>query len=205
MKRIKILKNGIVTNLNDDLKMSDAEKDQWLASEIANGSFGKVERWVHEDRVSEDEKKVALEVREVELTFPTPEVIDEETKEVLVPSKTHYKEYRLAAEFEVVEEDISSEIQERERVKFGKACQNFGAELIAWVHSLNEAKVLSVEQFQAILQDPTLASIERCLWNGSIKTAKILVQSMQPGLFSKEEKEAVLAKIDQFLASQGKL
>ena len=181
MKRIKILKGGVLTN---QAEFADAEGAAWLAQEIANGSFGKAERWVRE---GDEDISGALETRQVD----SPEGA--------------YTEYKLPAEFSVVEENIDAEIAEREAVAYGKACQEFGAELIAWVHSVNEAKALTIEQFQAILNDATLAQIERCLWNGSVKTAKILIQAMQPGLFSQEEKDAILAKIDAFLSAHGKL
>jgi outer membrane protein assembly factor BamD (BamD/ComL family) len=58
---------------------------------------------------------------------------------------------------------------------------------------------------EALFADQTLAAIERCCWNGSIQSAKALVQGMQTGLFSQEEKDAVVAKIDEFLRLHGKI
>lgn len=91
MKRIKILKNGVVTNANVDPNQSDAEKDAWLAGNLANNSFGKPERWVRD--ATEDEKLAAIESRDV------PD-IDGSVK----------AEYKLAAEYVVVEENMDAEV-----------------------------------------------------------------------------------------------
>ena len=96
MKKIKIIKNGVVTNINANTQMSDAEKDVWLAQEIANNSFGLPERWVNGLELSDEEKASALESREVD------NGIGEKTVE-----------YKLPSQFEIVIEDMTEEINQK--------------------------------------------------------------------------------------------
>ena len=90
MKKIKI---GVVTNQNSDVTMSDEQKDQWLAQEIAKGSFGKSERWIAGDELQKEEIADAIEQRVTQGSLG---------EDIL--------EYKFAAEFSVVEEDMSNEI-----------------------------------------------------------------------------------------------
>lgn len=90
MKKIKIIKNGIVTNINNDSSQSDSQKNAWLQQEIANGSFGKPERWVTEGT---EDISGALETREI-VNLDGSLII----------------EYRLPADYEIVEEDMSQDI-----------------------------------------------------------------------------------------------
>jgi hypothetical protein len=97
MKKIKVIKNGVVTNINENQATSDEAKAEWLAQEIANGSFGKSERWVSGLALSDEEKASALA-----------------TREVSHHGEATITEYKLAAEYEVVEEDMTAEIAAKE-------------------------------------------------------------------------------------------
>ncbi len=88
-------------------------------------------------------------------------------------------------------------------VQKGLAAQSFGRTLIAKVYALNEAKaaagLLTAESFQVVLADETLKMIERLLINGSLKTAKTLIQGMGNTFFSSGERAAFVADIDLYL------
>jgi len=124
MKIIKIFKEGVMTNANDDPALSDEEKNDWLEREIANGSFGKPERWVRE---KDEDVSGALETREVE-DRPAIEAYEELIPEreytnihgevVIVPEHiaqrdaveavTH-TEYLLPAQYKIVEVNLDED------------------------------------------------------------------------------------------------
>jgi hypothetical protein len=91
MKRIKILKNGVVTNQAED--SSALNVDQWLAEGVAANWFGKPERWLNGFNLSDAEKAQAIETR------VSAGSLGEEITE-----------YKFAAEYEIVEENIDGEI-----------------------------------------------------------------------------------------------
>jgi len=91
MKRIKILKKGVVTNQVED--SSTVNADQWLAEGVAKNWFGKPERWVNGNELTNEEKATAIDTR-----VGTGSLGEDIT------------EYKLAAEYEIVEENIDGEI-----------------------------------------------------------------------------------------------
>lgn len=92
MKRIKILKQGHVTN-QAELKV--AEADAWLASCLEKNKFGKPERWTAEKDCTPEELAKSLGTREVDGP---------------IGSEAKVIEHHLPAEFQVVEEDMTAEI-----------------------------------------------------------------------------------------------
>ena len=88
MKRIKILKSGIQTHSTE---LDDTKSVEWISQGIAQNWWGKPERWVTE--LSGEDISKAIETRQVEREpglFVT--------------------EYKLAAEYTIVEENIDAEI-----------------------------------------------------------------------------------------------
>lgn len=73
------------------------ESQAWLAQEIDNKSFGPNERWVSGLILSDEEKASALESRS-NIDLGGVEIV----------------EYKLAAEYTIIEEDISAEIAAKE-------------------------------------------------------------------------------------------
>ena len=114
MKRIKIIRKGVVTNGGEG---EDSEMDAWLASCLSKNKFGKPERWVRE---GDEDISAALETREVELE---PAILDEQGN-VITPA-VMVTEYKLAAQFTVVEEDMTAEVaKETARLAAIKAAQD---------------------------------------------------------------------------------
>lgn len=99
MKRIKILKHGKVTN---QAELPNVEADAWLTQEIANGSFGKPERWTPEALCTPDELAKSLGTREVDGP---------------IGSDAKVIEHHLPSEFTVVEEDMTAEIAAKQAAK----------------------------------------------------------------------------------------
>lgn len=96
MKRIKILKQGKVTN---QAELPIERASEWLEQEITNGSFGKPERWTPEALCTPDELAKSLGTREVDGP---------------IGSDAKVIEHHLPAEFQVVEEDMTAELAEKE-------------------------------------------------------------------------------------------
>lgn len=104
MIQITIKKQGKLSNgpvLFETQELADA----WLAQEIENKSFGKNDRWIHEKRLSEEERLESTAQRRV--------VVVEASEDV---EEVSYQEYFIPKKYEVLVEDISTEF-ELERTK----------------------------------------------------------------------------------------
>lgn len=88
------------------------------------------------------------------------------------------------------------ELEKQCAMQDGLKAQALGAKIIARVWSINEAKQLSPQDFNALISDQNLAKIERLLWSGSLKTAKVLIQMLDDSYFSEDEKTEILTMID---------
>ncbi len=91
-------------------------------------------------------------------------------------------------------------------IQKGLMAQQVGAECIAHVYALNEAKftagTLTTQDFQSILADPVLQQIERLLWNGSLASAKQMIQSYSSQFFSADEIISIVSVIETGLKQQ---
>jgi hypothetical protein len=188
---IKNLSN-VVTHMSyfDTQELATA----WVNETKITGAFGKLERWLTEAQAIAEGKDIADAVDVAEMTNPFPGNGEPAT----------YMIYKYPAEFSVEYVDISAEVAAQAVKARGLGSQNAGAEIIAAVWALNEVKLeagsLTAQQFQAILADQSLALVERLLWNGSLRSAKSLIQAYSGDLFSAEEKTLVIALIDQKIA-----
>ena len=169
MIEVKIFKNNIQTN---GAKFETQElADAWLNQEMAKNSFGKNERWVKEN---EEDISQALETREVQNI------------------QGSYTEYKLAAEYTIEQVDVTAQVNQENLLQEGRKRQELGAEVIAKVYSINEAKNISAETFAALIADSNIERIERMLWTGSLKTAKLMIQALDNTYFTNEEKQSIL-------------
>lgn len=143
MKRVKVIRKGIVTN-QAELPTPfepNVTADVWIADCLAKGKFGKPERWVRE---GDEDISEAIETREVEVYAAIPAIT--EMREVLIPAvvdeagveiepeRTEMQEfevspavpavtvteYKLKAEYEIVIEDLTQEIEAEEQKKSKK-------------------------------------------------------------------------------------
>lgn len=95
MKRVKVLKNGIVTNQAEEI-----DPDAWVAKQVSENSWGKPERWVRE---GDEDISGALETRTIDLG------------EGMTAT-----EHKLPAQYEIVIEDITAEVAANEADKAKK-------------------------------------------------------------------------------------
>lgn len=112
MKKIRVFKNGLETHcafesLDGSSGLKKGEIDVWLSFLLASSYFGKPERWVTQEQ---EDISNAIETRQVEVT---PAVVDEQGQ-VIEPA-VFATEYKLAAEYQIVVEDISAEIEAKNK------------------------------------------------------------------------------------------
>lgn len=93
MKRFRVFKNGIETN---------SWTSDFAGADHYEEGFGKPERWVTADQ---EDVSQALDIREAEAT---PAVLDEQGQ--VIASAVFVTEYKLPAEYQILEEDISAAI-----------------------------------------------------------------------------------------------
>lgn len=182
-----IKKNNIITNSAEFNTLQLAQ--EWIDNESLNGSFGKLEREFNEqDAIQNGELLENAVSSRIEIVNDIETTI-----------------YTFSQEFisEIV--DISAEVEKQRAIEYGLKAQNFGALMIAKVNAINEAKNLNSTQFNALLADQTLQNIERALWNGSMRTALALVNTLDNTFFTLEEKQEILNDITNFLIVNNKL
>lgn len=104
----------------------------------------------------------------------------------------------IPAQFTVEITDISDQVALENSIKEGFKRQMLGTKILATVYAINQNKNLTLEQFDAILDDPTLAKIERLLKNGSLSRAKLLINSLDETFFSNSEKQQILVLLTDY-------
>jgi hypothetical protein len=175
MIRVNITRNGNITNAA--VFSTQQEAEAWVQEQTTLRSFGQPDRWLKPESPEQEAEfeATALDSRPVDDGFNPP-----------------YTEYFFEAEFQVAYLDITEQLAKEAKVQEALRAQSLGAQIIAKVWAINESKELAPEQFQAIIQDPMLQNIERLLWNGSLKTAKVLIQGLDTTMFTAEEKQEIL-------------
>lgn len=167
--------------------------DAWIAEQTELKSWGKPERLVAESQLAIEGEDPAAAIQ----------VIIEPTQFGEV------KFYRFAPQFTTEKVDITAQKAKEAAIAYGLEAQDTGKKVIAIVTAINDAKfeagTLTEAQFQDMLANQTLSNIERLLKQGSLKTAKILINSLDNTFFSAAEKESVVEEIDTFFKKYGKL
>jgi hypothetical protein len=103
--------------------------------------------------------------------------------------------------------DITTARKKLKRFENAKARIDFGSAMMAEIVAINEERLelglLTDAQFVAMLNDATLFKIERLLWNGSLTSAKALIDAMDDTHFNAAQKEYISNKIANFLLTLG--
>lgn len=172
MFKIEIIKNNVVTNKNE--KQTEAECQAWLASESANGSFGKIQREVLEIIVTDAEgvESAALITGEdIALSISVRNDVD--------ASGMNVRYHTLPAEFTSQITDITAEVRDKYELEESKAALQLATELTEIIRTLNKKKlatgVWTTQIFQSFLTSTLIAQAERALKNASLGTYKSLI------------------------------
>lgn len=92
--------------------------------------------------------------------------------------------------------DVTAEYTLNAAIELGKSRRLAGEAICDKIFAINMSKNLSPQQFQALLQNPTLGAVERLLKNGSLATAKALIESMDETYYTGPEKASIISDID---------
>lgn len=199
------MKNIVIKRLNGEIRsqarFEDDAYQSWIDQQISKNSWGKPERWIHEMYLESLNENIndSIDTREIE-DFPAIEEVLDENNEIIqpyIPARTHI-EYKFPCQYTIEVTDCTEEVQKERLVQEGIKRQNLGAQIIAKVFSINESKELTIEQFNAIMSDSTLERIERLLWTGSLRTAKLLIQSLDTIYYTTDEKNQILEMLTDY-------
>lgn len=196
MKTYKLSKNGVVTNMWDETTGDET---------YYQPSFGRLARWVFAEAEGED-ISTAIDIRDVTVVAAIeaqPEVVDPETGQVTQlaidgTAAILASEYLIPGDFSIEIEDKTAEMAQQALVQDGKHRQEIGAAVIAKVYSINEGKNISTQTFMAMIADPNLERIERMLWTGSLRTAKMMISALDTTYFTAGEKQSILAMLTNY-------
>ncbi len=109
----------------------------------------------------------------------------------------------IPAEYTVIIEDITAQIEKEKALEKSKLALALGADLVAEIRLLNINKNMSAETYLALIQDQSLAAIERLLWVGSFETAKAFIQSYVGPYYTEDEKVFIISLIDSAIEKVG--
>ena len=184
MKKVTIKKANVTTNQATFATQELA--DAWLATEIANKSFGKPERWVFEKDLVAQGEDIANSV----------EMVLEEHMGV------EAKKYRFPAEYTVETTDATAEVLAAKKLSDRTKKRTFGEGMIDKISTINDGKNLTTEQVDAFMSNSLISSLREHLWAGNISTfISKLTASDVSAFFSAPEKAAVIAECEAFLTS----
>jgi hypothetical protein len=109
----------------------------------------------------------------------------------------------IPAEYTVLIEDITAQIEKEKALEKSKLALALGADLVAEIRLLNINKNMSAEVYLALIQDQSLAAIERLLWVGSFETAKAFIQAYVGPYYTEEDKIFIISLIDSAIQKVG--
>lgn len=184
MKKVTIKKSNVATNQATFATQELA--DAWLATEIANKSFGKPERWVYENDLTAQGEDIANSTELV-----TEQVMGAEVKK-----------YKFPAEYTVEVTDATAEVLAAKKLSDRTKKRAFGEGMIDKISTINDSKELTTEQVDAFMGNALISSLREHLWAGNIPTfVSKLTASDVSAFFSSGEKAAVIAECEAFLTS----
>jgi hypothetical protein len=128
-------------------------------------------------------------------TETIPAVVDEQGAE-LEPAH----QIQHPADYEIIFTDITSEIEEQNKIDRRLAKQEVGAKVIAMVTEINSSKNYSASQLQALLNDTGLFAIERLAWSGSLDLLKQSIIAYSGPFYTPDDKAKLIACIDDFFS-----
>jgi hypothetical protein len=185
MIRIELTKNAILTN---QAEFSNSQEfNSWFEKEKANGSFGKNERIYLVKDESElpktEDPKTAIKIEPID----TPEGIK--------------KRYTFPADYDVVITDITQENTDKFIRKKVTEARLFGNSLIDDLAFINVKNNRTSEEIFSILSDENTQLIIHLLQTGALGSAAILIKSFNNPMFTEQDKQMILDKIDAFFKS----
>lgn len=180
----------IVKNINDKITNSSdfetqEEADAWIELNTNANIWGKPARWLAPSEFINETIEESVESAQIEILG----------QDVTI--------YKFPSDFTVEQVDVTDEYNLTKKKNISLAAINLGADLMADIRTLNEIKLenqtMSEQDFVSLLANQDAFNIERALWNGSLVTAKTLIQAFS-GYYTTDEKNELIEKIDAFLS-----
>lgn len=170
---------------------SNAAQD-WINQAIDGNWWGKPDRWINAETYTSADGLSKITI------IPDEDVTkSDQNKQITLSDGTIINSYHFIADYTIVQNDITVQFKQQQAVQQALANQQIGALVIATVAALNEAKLaagtMTEPQFQTMLADQNLLNIERLLWNGSLITAKNMIQLLGNTYYSSAEIQQILS------------
>lgn len=183
MKRVKVTNS--VNGLTYQADFEDPHA--WIDEQVATNAWGEPERWVPDSMLSDDDKARSLDTRTVVIREPNG--VDDPGESVV--------EYRLPPDYTIEITDVGAEYDQRKILDNAKKAREVGQQVIDQVWSVNTSNPnMTPELFNQIVNDPQLQQIERLLRNGSLKTVRAMLTTLDSPFFSDTDKQRIIALID---------
>lgn len=184
-----MIKVSVVNNVDGRTFASQladqAAADMWIGIEVALNDWGKPDRWINSN-------DPALQSEDMSRSDQNRQGTDGQGNDIT--------QYHFPVEYTITQTDVTAQVAQQTLLSRGLQAQAVGATAVAQVYALNEAKftagTLTTQDFQVILADATLQMIERLLWNGSLATAKAMIQAYNSPYFTADDIASVVAIID---------
>jgi hypothetical protein len=198
-------------------------QDAWTKMLEETSAWGKWERWIVDSPtspISEEDKKKATKVEDIEISPKVPEqTLPEYTDDIgvtfpeqKIPEQLAIvdKCYFLPAEYELIIEDVTKQYEaeqlaQQKEDQISKAVQvlDAGKRIIAYVGMLNRG--LDITEDETIVFTNFFLGLKNLLEVGSLVTARTQIGLIPVGVMgiTEEYKEAVLEKITQYINQYG--
>jgi hypothetical protein len=109
----------------------------------------------------------------------------------------------IPADYTVIIEDITVQIEKEKAFEKSKLALVLGADLVAEIRLININKNMDAQTYLALIQDQSLAAIERLLWVGSFETAKAFIQAYVGPYYTEDDKIFITSLIDSAIEKVG--
>jgi hypothetical protein len=187
MFKVIVKKNGVQSHSGEFKTIEDANK--WVEYHKSNSTFGKDQRWVNENKLTEAEKQSAIDSAFMDNPFPSASE----------PSKI--KMYLMPRDFEVVGPvDISADNLENKLLQESVEAFNLALLIKAKIRVINLKKLKSGiwndAKWNQFKNDSTIALANKALDQASLNDFKTIIQSVSEEFYSQNEKANITNMID---------
>lgn len=160
--------------------------DNWIANQASVGAWGKSSGFYPISKLTPEELAQEISRKTVDdfgnlLTEPLIEI---------------------PAQYTIEQTDITSQIVAQDKLLLRAKKRQFGESLIDQISVLNDSKLPTFEQVDALMGNALITSLREHLWSGNIDTfVTKLIASDVSQFFTTDEKNNVITQCQAFFAS----
>lgn len=186
MKKVEVINNKTSqiygAKFSDDLEMQD-----WIDKNKSDGSWGKPER--------------AYIVKK-ESDIPKDESVDDLLSIEEIDSKDgKLFRYTFKADFTLTITDISLEADLDFKRGLVRKAMALGEDLIGDVAMINVKNNRTSQEILGLMSNPSVGVIIHLLQTGALSSAKTAIIAFDSPMFTQQDKDGIIAKIDAFFNS----